>query len=406
MRINWSKLEREDKFRIKWQWAKYDNDLDQLQKFYRRIKKTGSHPSAVKTKNGSTGGMRMRESIKPGQQRVMVKFNYSKNGKSHKTQLEQYMPQERKENVKEKPVFFSAKREGQEAYEEYKSNMTPLHFKIILSPESNRVPLKNYTKAYMERIEWELGVKFEWVAAVHTDTPHHHVHILINGADRDGNPLKRPFPRDFVKFRALKLASEIATNIVGQRSPEDIALAKEKALTSNRWTAYDEDIKKLAADNRIIPESEHLEKRLNHLIELDLASYENGIYSLEKNWDTTLQTTGRYNSFLKARDELKWNLKNDLKLFQGGQITGIVRKVYTLDDEYENNNAVVIENRNEAYFVPLFNRPSKKLEGKECIIEASAASKGRLAAKIYTMSKNTEKEKMFLKKNHRIKQRG
>lgn len=391
IRIDRTKLERkEDRLRIRWQWAKYDDDIDQVKKFYRAIRKNKSSSSYAKPKNIFIGN---RNLISPKQQNVMVKFNYSRIEKSHKTLLEQYLPQERKENVKEKPVFFSAKREGQEAYEAYKSNMVPLHFKIILSPETNRLPLKNYTRAYMERVEWELGVKFDWVAVVHTDKPHHHVHILINGADRDGKPLKRPFPRDFVTRRSHIIASEIATNIIGERSMEDIALSNDRKLSSNRWTSYDEDILKLSKNNKIIPESERLRRRLNHLIELDLASYENGIYSLEKNWDTTLQVTGRYNSFLYARDELKWNLKNDLKLFEGGQISGIVRKVYTLDDEYENNNAVIIENKNEAYFVPLFNRPSKKLEGKECVIEASATSKGRLAAKIYTISKKTEKEK-------------
>lgn len=394
MRINWSKLEREDKFRIKWQWAKYDNDLDMLKRFSRTIKDATKTSTAKRRQFGGGGFTGCGKPDYFGKnQLVVVKLNYSKNQKSHKVMLGQYLTQARKENVEKKPTVFSATKEGEEACKEYKSKIVPLHFKLILSPETNKIPLQLYAKAYMERIEWELGVKFEWVAAVHTDTPHHHVHILINGADRDGNPLKRPFPRDFVKFRALKLASDIATNIVGERSAEEIAIAKEKAVIANRWTSYDEDIQKLSKNNKIVPESERLRRRLNHLIELDLATYENGIYSLEKNWDTTLQVTGRYNSFLYARDELKWNLKNDLKLFEGGQISGIVRKVYTLDDEYENNNAVIIENKNEAYFVPLFNRPSKKLEGKECVIEASATSKGRLAAKIYTISKNTEKEK-------------
>lgn len=394
MKIDWSKLERkEDRVRIRWEWAKYDNDLDMLKRFGRTLKGGKRSSTTKKSRLGGATGRGCKPDYFGKKQLVIVKLHYSNNEKSHKVMLGQYLTQARKENVEKKPTVFSATKEGEEACKEYKAKIVPLHFKLILSPETNKLPLQLYAKAYMERIEWELGVKFDWVAAVHTDTPHHHVHILINGADRDGKPLKRPFPRDFVTRRSHIIASEIATNIIGERSMEDIALSNDRKLSSNRWTSYDEDILKLSKNNKIIPESERLRRRLNHLIELDLASYENGIYSLEKNWDTTLQITGRYNSFLKARDELKWNLKNDLKLFEGGQISGIVRKVYTLDDEYENNNAVIIENKNEAYFVPLFNRPSKKLEGKECVIEASATSKGRLAAKIYTISKNTEKEK-------------
>lgn len=394
MKIDWSKLERkEDRVRIRWEWAKYDNDLDMLKRFGRILKGGKRSSTTKKSRLGGATGRGCKPDYFGKKQLVIVKLHYSNNEKSHKVMLGQYLTQARKENVEKKPTVFSATKEGEEACKEYKAKIVPLHFKLILSPETNKLPLQLYAKAYMERIEWELGVKFDWVAAVHTDTPHHHVHILINGADRDGKLLERPFPKDFIKVRALKLASDIATNIAGERSAEEIAIAKEKAVIANRWTSYDEDIQKLSKNNKIVPESERLRRRLNHLIELDLASYENGIYSLEKNWDTTLQITGRYNSFLKARDELKWNLKNDLKLFEGGQISGIVRKVYTLDDEYENNNAVIIENKNEAYFVPLFNRPSKKLEGKECVIEASTTSKGRLAAKIYTISKKPEKEK-------------
>ena len=107
MSLDWSKFERKkNRLRIRWQWAKYDDDIDQVKKFYRAIRRNKSSSSYAKPKNIFIGN---RNLISLKQQNVMVKFNYSRIEKSHKTLLEQYLPQERKENVKEKPVFFSAK---------------------------------------------------------------------------------------------------------------------------------------------------------------------------------------------------------------------------------------------------------------------------------------------------------
>src|SRR5713101_1314732 len=51
-------------------------------------------------------------------------------------------------------------------------------FKIIVSPEfADRLNLQQCARELMQRMERDLGTQLEWVAAVHHNTEHPHVHI-------------------------------------------------------------------------------------------------------------------------------------------------------------------------------------------------------------------------------------
>ena len=66
-------------------------------------------------------------------------------------------------------------------------------FKIIVSPEfGDRLNLQQHTRELMKRIERDLGTQLEWVAAVHHNTEHPHVHIAVRGIDDKGMPLRLP----------------------------------------------------------------------------------------------------------------------------------------------------------------------------------------------------------------------
>jgi hypothetical protein len=66
----------------------------------------------------------------------------------------------------------------------------PRFWKLIISPEnpSDLVALTRKTMAGMER---ELG-SLEWVAIIHRNTDHHHVHVVLRGVDERGQPLMIP----------------------------------------------------------------------------------------------------------------------------------------------------------------------------------------------------------------------
>jgi len=71
-------------------------------------------------------------------------------------------------------------------------------FKIIVSPEfADRLNLQKYARELMRRMEPDLGTQIEWVAAVHHNTEHPHVHIAVRGVDGEGRPLR--LPREYIR---------------------------------------------------------------------------------------------------------------------------------------------------------------------------------------------------------------
>ena len=311
---------------------------------------------------------------------AVVKMRYGMKAASHRKFLEQYMPQKNKPEVTVKPERF-----GTAGYEE---RMTGKHFKFIISPESDRVPMKKLVEAWIAAAELDSGYTLDWQAVIHTDTGHPHAHILINGRDLHGENVK--FDRDFVKRRSHQAAADIVTAMIGERTAEQIRLSGERSITADRWTGHDEKIKRLCTRNggtgfpEVNAVTEELSLRLRHLQDLKLAVY-NGrkrTYRLEKNWEETLRAAGRYNSFLAVRDELLWTVPSDMELYTDttGPVSGEVRKIYTMNDEDVWNNALVIENRqlHRAWYVPLYNPEYRKLEGTEISVSMTHNSKGLL----------------------------
>ena len=185
--------QQEERLRIQWKFARYDDDAAQLKKLYGKLAPRGAHFS--KSGGGGFSGAGSYRGWDPDsdKQFVMVKMRYSDKLDSHQKFLEEYITQEKKEGVAVKPVVFTGKLNpfasggerkvvyGQEALEEYKSKMVGRHYKFIISPDSKDVPLEQFTTAYMHRIQREMGMRLDWLAAIHTDTGHPHVHILVNG---------------------------------------------------------------------------------------------------------------------------------------------------------------------------------------------------------------------------------
>jgi hypothetical protein len=316
----------------------------------------------------------------------MVKMRYSFKISSHLQFLEKYMPQKNKDEVKNKPSLF-----GNVTLEEYKQRITGKHFKFIISPESDKIPLESFTRAWIEKAEQQLGYKFVWQAVIHKDTGHPHVHILINGNDMNGRYIKK-IPQDFIKNQSHIIASEIATSMIGPRSTEEITLANARTIEADRFTNYDQQILEQSTpieDGRFAlslrPVTDALKKRLSHLRELNLAEYDadSDRYKLEKDFADKLHFAGRYNSFLQARNKLQFTLPENLTLYtaDAGKITGTVREVYRMNDEDVWNNAVVVENEqlHKAWYVPLFNPPSNKIkEGGSIELNEYTNSKGLL----------------------------
>lgn len=114
------------------------------------------------------------------------------------------------------------------------------HFRLMLAPESGaRIEdMKDFTRATMARMERDLGVDLEWVAVDHHNTDNPHVHIILRGRRRDGPDLV--LARNYVGHGLRNTARDIATEMLGNRGPEDERLALERETRALRHTRLDQ----------------------------------------------------------------------------------------------------------------------------------------------------------------------
>jgi type IV secretory pathway VirD2 relaxase len=111
-------------------------------------------------------------------------------------------------------------------------------FKIIVSPEfGDRLNLHQYACELLHRMEHDLGAQLEWVAAVHHNTEHPHVHIALRGVDKKGIPLR--LPREYIRGGLRERAEEIATEALGYRSAADAHEAHLREAVQTRYTPLD-----------------------------------------------------------------------------------------------------------------------------------------------------------------------
>lgn len=312
-------------------------------------------------------------STKSREQLCIVKLRKGFNKAKHLRFLEEYLPQKNKGDVEEKPELFSDEKVDDDFIESYKNNMTDLHYKFIISPENPNVDCQALVKTLIKRMEAVTGYSFNWVAAVHTNTSHPHAHLLINGKDKNGKTVE--MNNSFLTRTIREMSRQICTQMVGQRTREEIEAAAQRIPVSNRYTVIDKEI-----ENRmnsitdpiygysVIAGDNIMYQRLCHLESIGFAKKENehsGKFYLEKNWNEKLKSTGRYSSFLKARQELLFTASGELEIFtkDSPPITGKITKLYKMNYEESWDNAVIVENRElgKAWFVPMYNEPNDKL---------------------------------------------
>lgn len=114
------------------------------------------------------------------------------------------------------------------------------HFRLMLAPESGaRIEdLKDFTRAAMARMERDLGFVLDWVAVDHHNTDNPHVHVILRGRRRDGPELV--IPRDYVSRGLRHAARDVASEMLGNRGPEDERLALERETKAARHTRLDQ----------------------------------------------------------------------------------------------------------------------------------------------------------------------
>jgi hypothetical protein len=105
-------------------------------------------------------------------------------------------------------------------------------YRLVISPErAIGLDLRGLTCAAVSRLERESGITgLQWIAAVHRNTAHHHVHLVIAGMHHDGSSYRRV---DLTKQRLAAMKEELGHEIgrqraerIPHRSPQPVAEAK------------------------------------------------------------------------------------------------------------------------------------------------------------------------------------
>ena len=331
--------------------------------YLNKLLKTKRYKSSAK--RISSEKVRSNGSENSRKQRVLFKLSYGESSKKHLKYIQLYMPQVNKEGVEEKKEIFGT------PMEDYMNNIVPRHFKLIISPESQKIDLKLLSEAFIRHLEKITGYDFYWLGTIHTDTEHHHAHLAINGKDKNGKKVR--FPKDMIKNTMREFLSNIATNMIGDRTKEEIEESKKKLTQAKRWTTFDEQLKEMPEKIFINNLNFSLISRLQFLSSIKLANKDGMFYSLKPDFEEVLKATGRYNLYLEEY------LKSDLplRLFEGGSITGVVDKVVSFDKDESWNDAIIIRKDNERIYIPVFQLHKEHLEGKTVRIEHAAGGTNR-----------------------------
>lgn len=123
----------------------------------------------------------------------------------------------------------------------WQASRDELMWKLIISPEfGDRADLRQLTRDVMRRVEEDLGKPLEWVAVVHTNTEHPHIHVALRGADADGQTIR--LSRDYVKRGVREIAEELCTRQMGFRTTLDGEQAERREIDQRRVTSLDRAI--------------------------------------------------------------------------------------------------------------------------------------------------------------------
>jgi hypothetical protein len=172
-------------------------------------------------------------------------------------------------------------------------------FKLILSPEfGDRLDLTQLTREFMKRMEERTGAPLEWVAVVHNNTEHPHVHIAIRGV-AGGQELR--LDRDLIRTGLREEAERLCTLALGYRTEQDVLEAQRREVGFTRATSLDRQIQRRAtpvADGKLrveLPQANReffqlLASRMAALSDMGLAKPEGNGWNLRGDFLQVLKT--------------------------------------------------------------------------------------------------------------------
>jgi hypothetical protein len=89
----------------------------------------------------------------------------------------------------------------------------------------------------MNRMASDLHTSLDWVAVVHFNTEHPHVHVALRGVDANGEAFK--LDRDYIRNGLRAVAQHFATVQLGYRTEQDATVALRRQVPLQRFTPLD-----------------------------------------------------------------------------------------------------------------------------------------------------------------------
>jgi type IV secretory pathway VirD2 relaxase len=279
-------------------------------------------------------------------------------------------------------VFYDASQQGLDA-KDVTAAWVPdrHHFRIIISPErGGDIPdMTAYVRDVMQRVEKDLtvagvvesGTKLQWIAINHHNTDNPHAHVVLRGKLEDGRDLV--IPRAYLAHGMRTRASEVATEILGERTVEQAQEARLKEVQAERYTSLDRMIERhleprregqsrridlspakpigFGADDRRLALA-----RLQFLEGMGLAQKDKGTYwSVDETFGQSLRELGARNDIIKQLYSQLGNEAGRVQRMTGGAevsapIAGVVIAKDRADELEDDRFIVVRDGNGQAHY--------------------------------------------------------
>ncbi len=272
----------------------------------------------------------------------------------------------------EKAALFDKEQDGVDGLAFFKACQDDRHhFRMIVSPENGHAieGFQGYVRQLMAKMEADLGTELEWVSAVHYDTDDVHTHVIIRGVNDRGEDLV--IGRDYIAAGIRGRAQEIATELLGERSLEELQKSMEQEVDALRVTSLDRFIEKRADERWAVDvrkensfgKSSHYEGlvkgRLKYLEASGLAiEYPPGVYTLKENYQETLAQISERNDVIKRLyKRIDTGLDNlsvySVRAGKGQMVEGRVVDKGFMDEITDRKYVVVRDFTRKLHYVPL-----------------------------------------------------
>jgi type IV secretory pathway VirD2 relaxase len=295
------------------------------------FKKLRRHAGAEAKNKGVGTRLKMRDGVVRGNsfagsfsgQRVVVKINPVQNrtkgvgagagsGAKNLYQHVRYISRSGAGKEETQAVLFDRENDGVDGLAFYGLCKNDRHhFRMIISPENGHQidDFHGYVRGVMGQMESDLGTTLNWIGAVHYDTDDVHAHVIIRGVNERGQDLV--IGRDYIASGVRARAQELATELLGERSLEEIQKSQEKQVEALSVTSLDRFIEKNLNDERAVDVRKEnnfgkdrfyeglVKGRLQFLSTTGLATeYPPGIYTLRENYMDVLRESSQRQNVL------------------------------------------------------------------------------------------------------------